>query len=353
MEAVWKPLKATGAPQSCPPLFAKSQFTSNSYVVFLTDLRHIWEENMDRKSIFKRALLEETPIDPTEDAAQTRLLLDHIRNAIEGRAGTRRQLIKNMDDPQALSLHLTASLPGSLGDLEWMMYCKRLPSASLQHHLISPLISMAHDHMQQVDDLIARLGAKDHVITKLLDRLEGSGTDITSVFPGATGARGSKHLTLREQAARQVQGLGPFDPKQWRQSHSGRQNTRVSDASLPRVLGAITSTEDVDGEINTDDLWVSALPSTVSDSVEDVGDTFIAGSRGGNAPKKDGTELAEEDEFESPNASVGRTTSEGRTTSTPFPSAAPDSEQERADRKREELKRQLEKAQGPKKKRKF
>ncbi|KAL1652035.1 hypothetical protein SLS58_000159 [Diplodia intermedia] len=298
MEAVWKPLQATGALQSCPPLFAKSQFTSNSYVVFLTDLRHIWKENMDRKSIFKRALLEETPIDPTEDAAQTRLLLDHIRNAIEGRAGTRRQLTKNIDDPQALSLHLTASLPGSLGDLEWMVHCKRLPSASLQHHLISPLISMAHDHMQQVDDLIARLGAKDHVITKLLDRLEGSGTDVTSVFPGATGARGSKHLTPREQAARQVQGLGSFDSKQWRQSHSARQNTRVPDASLPRVLGAIASTEDVDGEIDTDDLWVSALPSTVSDSVEDVGDTFIAASRGGNASKKDGTELAEEDEFE-------------------------------------------------------
>ncbi|OJD40799.1 dna double-strand break repair and vj recombination xrcc4 [Diplodia corticola] len=299
MEVVWKPLRVDGAPASCPPLFAKTQFTANSYVVFLTDLRHVWKESMDRRNICKQALLEETPIDPTEDATQMHLLLDRIRDAIEARAGTRRQLLKDIKDPRALRLHISASLPGSLRDLQWMMNCKRLPPISLQHHLVSPLIRKTYHHMQQVDDLIARLAAKDHVISKLLDRLEASGSDVTSVFPGATGPKGSKRLTPREQAARQVHGLGPFDSKRWQQSRIESQTTRMLDASLHQVLGLLSaSTEYVDGEMDTDDLWPSTLPSAVSDSVDAFGDKFGAASIGGDASKKDGTPVTEEDEFE-------------------------------------------------------
>ncbi|KAB2579353.1 DNA double-strand break repair and VJ recombination XRCC4 [Lasiodiplodia theobromae] len=291
MELTWKPLQVSGIPPPCPPLFAKTKFTSNSYVVFLTDLRNIWKESMDRKSIFKRALCEETAIDPTEDAAQMRLLLDHIRNAIEGHAGTRRQVTKNVKDSRALNLHLTAPLPGSLGSLEWMLNCTPLPSASLQHHVISPLMSNLYHHMQQVDDLVGRLNAKDHVISKLLDKLEASGTDITTIFPGAAGA---VHLTPREQAVRQVQGLGRFDSEQWRQSYAKARNARVPESSLFRVLEVSASTESVDDDQDKDDLWLSNLPTAVSNVVDEVGNP----SAGGDASGAEKTPIAEEDEFE-------------------------------------------------------
>lgn len=298
MDASWQPLRSAGLPPSCPPLFTKCRFASSSYAIFLTDLNHVWKENMDRKSIFKRALLEETPIDPTEDAGQMQLLLKHIRSAIDAEKGTRRQLIRNAKDPATLSFHLTTPLPGSLGDLQWIVHFESLQPASLRQHLISPLMSRVYNQKQQVNDLVSQLNAKDHIISKLLDKLEGSGVEIASVFPGAAGARGSKHITSREQAARQVHGLGAFDYQEWQQSQNADKSLQLSQENLAEVLKISDFHEDADESKDAGFQWLAALPSTISEASSKDKDATPAPDTEGDVTMDEDVTAADEDIFE-------------------------------------------------------
>ncbi|KAF4312567.1 DNA double-strand break repair and VJ recombination XRCC4 [Botryosphaeria dothidea] len=253
---------------------------------------------MDRKSIFKRALLEETPIDPTEDAGQMQLLLKHIRSAIDAEKGTRRQLIRNAKDPATLSLHLTTLLPGSLGDLQWIVHFESLQPASLRQHLISPLMSRVYNQKQQVNELVSQLNAKDHIISKLLDKLEGSGVEIASVFPGAAGARGSKHITSREQAARQVHGLGAFDYQEWQQSQNADKSLQLSQENLVEVLKISDFHEDADESKDAGFQWLAALPSTISEASSKDKDATPAPDTEGDVTMDEDVTAADEDIFE-------------------------------------------------------
>lgn len=246
-----------------------------------------------------RAFAEESPIDPTEDAGQMRLLLGKIRGAIDGEKGTRRQLIRNAEDHRALNLHLTTPLPGSLGDLTWTINLKPLPAASLQHHLIKPLMSRVYGQRKQLDDLIGQLNAKDHIISKLLDKLEGSGMEITSIFPGAAAVRGSKHSTSREQAAQQVQGLGVFDRKKWLQDHISTLGSHVPHGKLPEVLDVPAPIDHIDDPKEADYQWLSALPSAIGESVykEDIAAAAVDDADG-DATMDEEDNGADEDIFE-------------------------------------------------------
>lgn len=302
MDATWRPLQVAGLASTCPPLFAKSQIFTNSYAVFLTDLSHVWEESLDRRSICKKAQADNTPIDPNEDAKQMLLLLKHIKSAIDCDKGTHRQLVKNATDPRTLSLHLTTPLPGPLGNLEWTIHFEPLPSVFLQQHLISPLMSKVYDQMKQIDELVGQLNAKDHVISKLLDKLEGSGMDITSVFPGAAAVRGSKHSTHRVQAARQVQGLGVFDYQQWQQNHGPIRGTKIPDEKQAEVLNVPASLEHIEGANDAAEYqWIAALPSAIHDQGNESGEEVAAAAtadKDGDVDTDDETIGADENIFE-------------------------------------------------------
>ncbi|KAK8166556.1 XRCC4-like factor-domain-containing protein [Phyllosticta citrichinensis] len=255
MDARWSRLKPD-SPDSKLRLFIKPQISPSSYTVLITDLCHIWEESLDRKQIIRRALELETSIDPTEGLDQLQLLLEKIESAVHGSKGTSVKLARRGPD-LALRLRLTIPLPAPLEDLKWEMAMTPSSEVGVKEHLTLPLLAKAQEQRSQIDDLIGHLNAKDHVITKLLDKLEGTGFDLSSVFPGIAGTRGSKHSTPREQVARQVHGVGAFDVESWR---SSRNFTSSTDDSL--ILSAISSMRlHGEGEIDVVDRWLSRLPA--------------------------------------------------------------------------------------------
>ena len=215
MCAHWIPIKPVGLSEQCPQLFVKYTFHSSGYTVVLTDLSRIFAETIERRELLGRALNENTSIDPTEDAKQFKIFLEKIKSALAGEAGTALLLLKPPTSEEII-LRTVSSLPEPLGTLEWPIRLSLEPPERLATELVVPVFASLYNKALQLSELITYIHDKDHVISKLLDRLEQSGTDISTVFPGAAGVKSSKKATLRDQAARHVRGLGPFDAEQWR-----------------------------------------------------------------------------------------------------------------------------------------
>ena len=105
---------ATGDGQ--PTLLIKHDIQQASYSVYITDLVHTWHESLDRKGVIKRALQDDTSIDPSEDASQLKILLAKIESSLKGQDGTSLQLTAKGDD---LILHAHCILPSPLDGLQW------------------------------------------------------------------------------------------------------------------------------------------------------------------------------------------------------------------------------------------
>jgi hypothetical protein len=180
----------------------------------LTDLSRIFVETLDQAQIRQRALAENTSIDPSEDDSQLDILLEKIRSSLAGEANTSLRFLKgrNHDD---FVLRTTCSLPAPFGILIWPIHLTLQIPEMLADEVILPALSTLHTWSNQTANLISQIHDKDHVISKLLDRLEQSATDISTVFPGVTGLKSTKKATSREQAARHVKGLGQFDFDAW------------------------------------------------------------------------------------------------------------------------------------------
>lgn len=215
MDATWIPLQPKNTQANTPPLLVKSVFTRSSYSIYLTDLSRIWHEDLDRRQVIRRALNENTSIDPSEDANQLWILLEKIQSAVRGVEGTACFLEGRQSHGKGLLLRVTAPLPPPLGALQWPIHLALCSQDTLRQELVLPLFGLIYHQKQRSEDLLARLGEKDHVISKLMDKLEASGMDISSVFPSAAAIKASRKLSQREQAATQVKGLAKFDSQHW------------------------------------------------------------------------------------------------------------------------------------------
>ena len=247
MPSAWKPLTLQES-NDVPTLLAKSSFTSSGYTVHVTDLSCVWSETLDRKQVIRRALNENTSIDPSEDASQLRILLKNIGEALSGQENTALSLVSH--GGKQLVLQATAQLPAPLEPLEWTFQLGSLPVTDLRNEIILPLIVSAHIQNERMQHLILEIQDKDRVISKLLDRMESSGADIASIFPGATGAKLSKKVTAREQAAKVVKGLGVFDSEHWlRNSMAINVNDTSPDELVRKVFdpAALVSMLDTEG----------------------------------------------------------------------------------------------------------
>lgn len=201
-----------------PPLLISKTFTSNSYTVNVTDLTYIWSESLDRRSIIKRSLDEDTSIDPSEDAEQLRVFLDKIQSALSGGENTslslQAKLSPKSNSPASLDLFVTAKLPKGLQPLQWPIHLTPLPQSELSSQLTIPILRAQNARMRELERLAEMLKEKDHVIQKLVDKLETTGAELGHVFPGAAGKGGRK--IPRKLAEERVKGLGLFEAEDWK-----------------------------------------------------------------------------------------------------------------------------------------
>ena len=251
-----------------PRLLVKSHFTTSGYDVQLTDLSRVWSEKLVKRDIMLRAWDMSTSIDPSESDEQFQVFLDKIEGALRGKEGTRLRLLPS--DADTLNLQLVAPLPKPFEPLTWNLKLRRKPEEALTDSLVTPLLSQAGNLQAQIESLVSELRDKDRVISKITDRLENSGNDLTTVFPSASKIKAKKGQSQRAQLAQYVPGLEQFDESVWR----AKVETTTRDdgnmwASMDELLrdlqpSATTSAEDA----ASNEWWLNA--GTASDSAPSV-----------------------------------------------------------------------------------
>ncbi|KAF8865200.1 XLF-domain-containing protein [Acephala macrosclerotiorum] len=250
----WRPLHlSASAGAHLPPLLISADLTTNGFTINLSDLTSIWTECLDHDAVIRRSREEVTSIDPN-DSDQFEIFREKLKLGLEGGKGTTLALTIQTDaDRPSLVLNVSVDLPGGLAPLEWPIRLSAAPQTVLTSQLITPLLRAQHERMQEVAILGEMLKEKDHVIQKLLDKLESQGTELGQVFPQVGVKVGRK--VDRKKAAERVKGLAPVDLGAWRGglSHDGLPDTiqligevfeKADD--LPLQPGEPSSEEDAD-----------------------------------------------------------------------------------------------------------
>ncbi|KAF7506883.1 hypothetical protein GJ744_011124 [Endocarpon pusillum] len=181
----------------------------------VTDLVHIWRAVKTSKSELKEeAVKTRCSIDPTEDEEQYEVLLNKLEEAISGSHGSQVGLVGHSENsmPERFEIETSIPLPTPLGTLQWSFRMVRQGPSALTRELVVPALRVIDASRRREADLRRKIKDKDHVIAKLMDKIEGSGIDLTMVFPGFAGAR--KGLSAR-QAAQVVPGVKAFRVEEW------------------------------------------------------------------------------------------------------------------------------------------
>lgn len=226
MSLTWRYLMSgqNGYDKRLPPLLVAHSFRDNGYEVYVTDLKDFWCETMDRRDINKRALLTDTSIDPTEDDEQMKLLLEKIKYGLDhgNDADVELTMESNEEDGDdddnhghvlPMYIKMTIDLPKPFKPLQWTMELRPCHSSWLLKYITVPLILANYEATNEAGSLLSVIREKDHVIQKLADKLEASGTELGEVFPSAAG-KGGRKLT-RKMVEERVAGLAAFDYKSW------------------------------------------------------------------------------------------------------------------------------------------
>ncbi|CAI6334427.1 unnamed protein product [Periconia digitata] len=222
----WRPLQLSDEFDDAhiPHLLVKPQFETDSYTVFLTDLTNIWSEQLDLAGIVQRALVEKSPIEVSkQDTAQLTILLDNVQKPLLGHQDATCRVTKTPDATDGgVVLHTTIALPKPLDSLQWKFHLRKRSPATLRNELILPLLMTSQIQHESIHGLIAIISEKDKVITRMTDQFESSNMDLAAAFP-SIGIK-SRKIVKREQAAKHVPGLRPFDKASWQSKSASLQH---------------------------------------------------------------------------------------------------------------------------------
>jgi hypothetical protein len=184
--ASWHRLPLTTSIPSAPALLVRTEFTSSSFTVSVTDLCQVWTEALGKEEICSRAAGEGTTIDPSEDESQLPVLLDKLETALR-RASRDTQLelssVANENVAQGcdLLLKLGVKLPPPFPRLEWTFRLTQGSAIDFTNRFVLPLISMASTHTEVIEDLFTIIAEKDRVIEKLKDSLVEGNANINMI----------------------------------------------------------------------------------------------------------------------------------------------------------------------------
>ncbi|KAL2042108.1 hypothetical protein N7G274_005296 [Stereocaulon virgatum] len=212
MYPTWRSLPIDFKDVVIPPLLIKTEFGLSSYKVWLTDLTHIWAESMDRRQIIQRTFSVDTSIDPSEDTSQLRLFLQSIEDALVQRTGTTVDIVQS-DTKRHLTIQTWTPLPGPLKPLEWKIVLIPAAQSVFTVEFVIPLLSQQSTAKAEKASLLQQLTYKDNVISKLIDKMQSDGVDLSKVFPGVPHVRPGANA--RQIIGKSVKGLSEFDFEQW------------------------------------------------------------------------------------------------------------------------------------------
>ena len=268
--------------EHAPRVLIRAQLSNSGYEVELTDLSHVWRESATKQDIIRRATDVGSSIDPGQDSEQFKIFLSKIEDAINGKEGTSFSLHAIDKNGTALSAEITAELPHPLPAFKWTLQLERLEAQYTAALLVTPLLHHASRLHQQIEQLVHELHDKDRVISKICDRLETSGNDLTTVFPGVSNVKTSRKKGQREQLAKHVKGLADFDESVWKAQHAFVEANQTMDGDQMNVvlrdLPGFTSDFNVPSA--SDEWWQHLDKSSQSQSIAQNGDDRKSNSHG-------------------------------------------------------------------------
>ncbi|KAI1002572.1 hypothetical protein K3495_g5629 [Podosphaera aphanis] len=235
----WKPLRVSSLDiPGLPPMLIAVELTPSSYTIHLTDLVSIWSETLSRSQIIQRSLEEKASIDPSS-SDQLSILISKLELGLTGAPGTTLDLTvvdaDTMSHAPPLNLHVHVELPGGMTALEWPVRLSAMPTSLLTNQLTLPLLRSQYHTSEKLNALIQTVQEKDHVIEKLLEKLEEQGTDLGHIFPRAAGKQGKK--LNRKIAEQKVKGLAQFEFESWKKSHEVSHDSDNITSLLDKIFG--------------------------------------------------------------------------------------------------------------------
>ncbi|KAL1958445.1 hypothetical protein VTO42DRAFT_4546 [Malbranchea cinnamomea] len=244
MAQEWKRLPLD-RPESVPPLFFSFKHSSKGYDISLTDLIHIWSESLNQKEVLARSLRTETSIDPREDEDQFSVLLEKIEDALSGMKGSTISLSRSTRE-HGLDLTTTTQLPGPLEPLRWTIHLSILPQNALTKRILLPILRAEANRAARIQSLIDLLKEKDSAISKIFDKIESSGLDLSRTFPGLSGPRVGLRGSALSQVSKVVKGIAPFDENAWNLSFADQRGEGALGLNFAKELDSVHSYRDWD-----------------------------------------------------------------------------------------------------------
>lgn len=221
-----------------PRILVKCSFDNSGYQIELTDLSRVWAHRLSKNDIIERASDLGSSIDPSEDDEQYKILLGKIESALNCEDGTSLNISSGKgEDDSLLRIDLRAPLPKPLPPFRWTLELHRQSQEYIEAEIVTPLILQSSNLVRQVQQLINGLHDKDRIISKICDRLETSGNDLTTVFPGVSNIKTSRKKSQREQLAKHVKGLEDFDEATFKQdAHSASTDAEMASHVMNEVF---------------------------------------------------------------------------------------------------------------------
>ncbi|EEH48321.2 uncharacterized protein PADG_04405 [Paracoccidioides brasiliensis Pb18] len=198
-----------------PHLLYKYVTSKSGCEIYLTDLAYIWSQSLSRREILNDASKYNTSIDPSEDEEQYFVLLEKIADALRGSGGSSISLTRGPGS-EDLKLITSTNLPPPLDPLEWTFSLLQLPPVTLTKHILLPILKGEANHEARVLSLIDHIKQKDWTLSKLFDKIESSGMDLSTVFPGMGNVRLYRKESIYSQASKHIKGAAPFDEDSWK-----------------------------------------------------------------------------------------------------------------------------------------
>lgn len=200
--------------QECPKLFYSFHISEHSFALLLTDLISIWDCSLDKYDILAEAARQQASIDPSESTHQFGVLLSKLREGLQG--GQNSLVRDNSHASQNLLLRTNVGLPRPLKPLDWTFRLGQKNASELAERLLRPSLHEVSVSQDKINSLLRILKDKDHVISRLLDRIGTSAIDLGLIFPGIAGTLSRKGGQLSVADARKhVAGMAIFDEKSW------------------------------------------------------------------------------------------------------------------------------------------
>ena len=205
--------------EGLPWLLFKFTSSDSEYEFSLTDLTHVWVEKLSAGEIASRAEETDCSISPGKDTDQLRILVNKIETALHNGPDTSVDFEPHVASDDLVIL-LRASLPTPLPAFIWRTFLSRAKAQELGTAIVWPLLQLASHQQENIRNLSTQLQHKDHVIGKLLDRMESANIHLDSIFL-LPNLRPSKAMSPRDQFARHVPGLAIYQPDSKRECVGG------------------------------------------------------------------------------------------------------------------------------------